>query len=160
MIWRQLAPSKQLLWLACTYFLLLLYCRNTEVATIENLREKSELTDHQIISLTGRRDADYLPATLVFEGSSSNLRMDLNFRIGVPTRLESGQYRWERKDGILGGLVRARSVIFLGGQSDNPNLGGVFELLSAEGVPIYKVTLPTSEVRPSTPETFQVAPSH
>ena len=160
MIWRQLTPSNQLLWLACTYLLLLPYCRNIEEATIENLREQSKLTDHEMISLTGRRDADYLIATLVFEASSSNLTMVLDFRIGVPTRLESGQYHWERKDEILGGLVRARSVTFLGGQSDNPNLGGVFELISAEGVPIYKVTLPTSEVRPPTRQTFQVAPSH
>jgi len=74
--------------------------------------------------------------------------MDLRFRIGVPTRLESGQYHWQQADGTLEGQVRARSVTFLGGQSDNPNLGGVFELLSSTGRPLYKVTLPTSEVKP------------
>ena len=84
--------------------------------------------------------------------------MDLLFRIGVPTRLESGQYRWERHDEVLEGLVRASSVTFLGGQSDNPNLGGVFQLLSASGDPIYRVTLPTSEVK--RPGTLLVAPSH
>ena len=38
--------------------------------------------------------------------------------------------------------------------------GGVFELFSTTGVPIYKVTLPTSEVKPPNPETLWVVPSH
>ncbi len=75
--------------------------------------------------------------------------MDLRFRIGVPTRLESGQYYWAQEDDTLTGQVQARSVTFLGGQSDNPALGGVFELLSPTGRPVYKVTIPTSEVHPS-----------
>jgi len=153
-------PSKRLSLLACSAFFLLLHCRNIEEATIENLQEESTLTDHQTISLTGRRDGDRLPVRLVFEAPSSNLRMDLLFRIGVPTRLETGQYHWERQDEVLEGLVRASSVTFLGGQSDNPNLGGVFQLLSASGDPVYKVTLPTSEVkRPETGAPL-VIPSH
>ena len=91
---------------------------------------------------------------------SSNLRLDLLFRIGVPTRLESGQYRWEGQDEVLEGPVRASSVTFLGGQSDNPNLGGVFQLLSASGEPIYQVTLPTSEVKRPAIGTPGVVPAH
>ncbi len=153
-------PSKRLSWLICTWLFLLPYCRNIEEATIENLRARSTLTDYQMISLTGRRDGDRLPVRLVFEASSSNLRMDLLFRIGVPTRLESGQYHWERQDEVLEGLVRASSVTFLGGQSDNPNLGGVFQLLSASSDPIYKVTLPTSEVKRPNRDSPLVVPSH
>ncbi|MCZ6878274.1 MAG: hypothetical protein O7G29_09040 [Acidobacteria bacterium] len=149
---------KRVSWLVCTWFFLLPQCRSIEEATIENLQEESTLTEYQMTSLTGRRDGDRLPVQLVFEASSSSLRMDLLFRIGVPTRLESGQYQWNRQDEVLKGLVGASSVTFLGGQSDNPNLGGVFQLFSASGVPTYKVTLPTSEVkRPGTP---LVIPSH
>ncbi|MCZ6769395.1 MAG: hypothetical protein O7D93_09135 [Acidobacteria bacterium] len=149
---------KRVSWLVCTWFFLLPQCRSIEEATIENLQEESTLTEYQMTSLTGRRDGDRLPVQLVFEASSSSLRMDLLFRIGVPTRLESGQYQWNRQDEVLEGLVGASSVTFLGGQSDNPNLGGVFQLFSASGVPTYKVTLPTSEVkRPGTP---LVIPSH
>ncbi len=153
-------PSKRLLWLVCGALFLLPHCQNTEEATIENLQEESTLTDHRMISLTGRRDGDRLPVQLVFEAPSSNLRMDLLFRIGVPTRLETGQYHWERQDEVLEGFVRASSVTFLGGQSDNPNLGGVFQLLSASGDPIYKVTLPTSEVKRPETGTPLVIPSH
>ncbi len=153
-------PSKRLSWLICTWLFLLPHCRNIEEATIENLPEESTLTDYRMISLTGRRDGDRLPVRLVFEASSSNLRMDLLFRIGVPTRLESGQYHWERQDEVLEGRVRASSVTFLGGQSDNPNLGGVFQLFSASGDPIYKVTLPTSEVKRPETGTPRVVPAH
>ena len=153
-------PAKRLSWLICTWLFLLPYCGNVGEATIENLQEETTLTDFQMISLTGRRDGDRLPVQLVFEALTSNLRMDLLFRIGVPTRLESGQYHWKRQDEVLEGLVRASSVTFLGGQSDNPYLGGVFHLLSASGDPIYKVRLPTSEVKRPNPKTLLVVPSH
>lgn len=151
---------KRLSLLVGSAFLLLSSCRNIEEATIENLQEKSTLVDYQMISLAGRRDGDRLPVRLVFEAPSSNLRLDLLFRIGVPTRLESGQYQWERQDEVLGGRVRASSVTFLGGQSDNPNLGGVFQLLSASGEPIYQVRLPTSEVKRPEIVTPGVVPAH
>ncbi len=151
---------KRLSLLVGSAFFLLSSCRNFEEATIENLQEKSTLTDYQMISLAGRRDGDRLPVRLVFEAPSSNLRLDLLFRIGVPTRLESGQYHWEGQDEVRGGRVRASSVTFLGGQSDNPNLGGVFQLLSASGDPIYQVTLPTSEVKRPEIVTPGVVPAH
>ncbi len=113
---------KRLSLLVCSAFLLLSYCRNIEEARIENLQEESTLTDYRMTSLAGRRDGDRLSVRLVFEAPSSNLRLDLLFRIGVPTRLESGQYHWERQDEVLGGRVRASSVTFLGGQSDNLSL--------------------------------------
>lgn len=47
---------------------------------------------------------------------------------------------------MLEGVVTDRSVTFLGGQSDRPSLGGVFDLLSAEGTPIYRVTVPTAQL--------------
>ncbi|HEV8132115.1 MAG TPA: hypothetical protein VGQ81_12740 [Acidobacteriota bacterium] len=105
-------------------------------------------------SLSGVRDGDRLKARLVFDGGTSSLEMNLIFRIGVPTRLELGNYRWERTSELLEGKVRALSVTFLGGQGDRPSLGGVFELLSPEGVTLYKVTLPTRIVsRKAAPET-------
>ena len=151
---------KRLSLLVGSAFFLLSSCRNIEEATIENLQENSTLTEYQTITLTGRRDGDRLPVRLVFEAPSSNLRLDLLFRIGVPTRLESGQYHWEGQDEVLEGPVRASSVTFLGGQSDNPNLGGVFQLLSASGDPIYQVRLPTSEVKRPEIVTPGVVPSH
>ena len=144
--------------LGCLMLGALIFC-TTQESAIEDLADQRRWTGYQI-SLSGVRDGDLLPTRVVFETSSSKLGMDLRFRIGVPTRLESGQYHWEHDQRTLQGNVRARSVTFLGGQSDNPNLGGVFELLSAQGEPLYKVTLPTSEVRPSGRNNPAVLPSH
>ena len=155
----QRVTSKGLL-LVCAYLLVLANCRVVQETAIEDLQQKTQLNDYRMISLMGRRDGDRMPVQVVFKAASSQLRMNLRFRIGVPTRLESGGYTFEQADRTLQGRVRERSVTFLGGQSDNPNLGGVFELLSTEGVPLYKVTLPTSEVKRPEPEAPSMAPSH
>ena len=152
---------KQFPWLVWSCLFLFPYCHGVEGPTIESLQEDNWLVLGRRITLTGRRDGDLLPVRVTFASPPSlNLSMDLRLRIGVPTRLESGQYRFEQDDKILEGPVRARSVTFLGGQSDHPNLGGVFELLSAGGSPIYIVTLPTSEVSPPLPESPALVPSH
>ena len=152
-------PSKRLLLIGASLFLVV-GCGGVQEAAIEDLETGTQLSDYRMISLTGRRDGDRLPVQVVFTAGSSQLEMDLRFRIGVPTRLEMGQYSFQLEDQTLEGRVRERSVTFLGGQSDNPNLGGGFELLSREGVPIYKVTLPTSEVkRPDSGVPF-MTPSH
>ncbi len=146
--------------LTCTGLLLMTSCQTVREAAIEDVETETQLSEFRMISLTGRRDGDRLPVQVVFEAGSSQLRMDLQFRIGVPTRLETGEYSFEQAAGTLQGRVRERSVTFLGGQSDNPNLGGVFELLSREGVPLYKVTLPTSEVKRPDFGAPTMAPSH
>jgi hypothetical protein len=143
-----------------TCLLLVAGCGGIQEAVIENLETQTQLADYRMISLTGRRDGDRLPVHVAFEAGLMKLEMDLHFQIGVPTRLESGQYFFEQPEGTLQGRVRERSVTFLGGQSDNPNLGGVFELLSGKGIPLYKVTLPTSEVKRPVPGSPSMAPSH
>lgn len=139
--------------------LFLLNCQNLQEFAIQDLTEQTTLSNYRMISLTGTRDGDRMPVQVVFRSPSGELHLDLLFRIGVPTRLELGRYAWTRQSEDLEGRVRERSVTFLGGQSDNPNLGGVFELLSGEGHPLYKVTFPTSEVVPSLRKQ-DLAPSH
>jgi len=128
----------------CLFFLAT--CGGAASFRIEQLPEGTVLAEHRMLSLEGRRDGDDLPIELRIEGPSSRLLMDLDFEIGVPTRLISGRYRWALEGSVLEGTVRSSSVTFLGGQSDNPNLGGVFQLLDTAGNPVFRVTLPTSEV--------------
>lgn len=135
--------------------IVLFCCAGPREAKIEALEGGKELGSYRKKLLVGIRDGDILRVKLVFADSSSLLTMNMRFRIGVPTRLLNGHYHWRHGGGILEGSVRASSVTFLGGQSDLPNLGGVFRLLSPAGSALYKVTLPTSEVarpRESVPE--------
>ncbi len=113
---------------------------------IETLPGETVVTGYRVESVSGVSDGDRMGARIILVSGSDKLEMQMHFRIGVPTRLESGQYRWSRSGQISEGNVSERSVTFLGGQSDRPNLGGVFELRSAAGSPQYKVRLPVSEV--------------
>jgi len=135
-------------------------CQGAKEAAIEDLEAETVLAEYQLMSVTGRRDGDILPARIVFEAPLTKLQLDLTFRIGVPTELESGEYRWDQRGETLRGRVRARSVTFLGGQSDHPNLGGVFELLLGDGSPSHRVRIPTWEVTPSNSEAPSLTPSH
>lgn len=121
-------------------------CRGPGQATIERLEDGEELGSYQKQSLEGFRDGDRLRAELIFTAPCSSLTMKMHFQIGVPTRLVSGYYRLQQEDRVMEGSITASSVTFLGGQSDLPNLGGVFRLLSPDGSPLYKVTVPTSEL--------------
>ncbi len=113
---------------------------------IERLPQGEVLMGYRVESVSGVRDGDKLEARVLLVAGSDSLEMEMRFRIGVPTRLERGRYRWSQGGGIKEGPVSERSVTFLGGQSDRPNLGGVFELRSPDGVPQYRVRLPTAEV--------------
>ncbi len=122
----------------------LLACGRTEEPRIERLRDHQRLSGYRLTSFGGDRDGESLSVQIVFESPETALRMELHFRVGVPTRLAAGRYRWKQEGRTLEGPVADRSVTFLGGQSDRPSLGGVFELLSAEGTPVYRVTVPTA----------------
>ena len=113
---------------------------------METVGDKPERLPYRLESLTGVRDGDLLRARVVFAGLPVPLQMDLLFRLGVPTHLESGHYRWEREGRQFDGSVREVSVTFLGGQSDGPSVGGVFLLLDAAGGPLWRVVLPTTLV--------------
>ena len=121
-------------------------CSRPRVADIESLRDRQHLSSYRLYSVSGVRDGDRLQAEVIFLADSSVLRMEMRFRIGIPTRLGSGRYRWQQGEKIIEGAINARSVTFLGGQSGRPSIGGTFELLSVDGEPLYKVTLPTTEV--------------
>ncbi len=96
----------------------------------------------------GVRDGDRMQAAVRFRGpGGETLSLDLDLAVGVPTTLRRGSYRRESADGVETGVVRARSVTFLGGQSDWPNLGGSFDLLAEEGM-AYHVRFSPVEVRP------------
>ena len=126
--------------------LLLLSCGGPRQPSIERIEDGEKLNFFPQPSLAGIRDGDVLRAKLIFTSPSSTLTMRMLFRVGVPTSLESGNYCWTQEDRVIKGSITASSVTFLGGQSDRPNLGGVFRLLSSQGIPIYKVRVPTSEL--------------
>ncbi len=118
-------------------------CSGPKPAGVQDLSGSEDLSFFKLATIGGTRDGDQLPVKALFTDSSSMLNLDLRFRIGTPTALENGTWRWSRSGRLQQGTVTARSVTFLGGQNGPPSIGGTFELLES-GVPRYKVVIPTT----------------
>ncbi len=121
-------------------------CGGPQGPSIEELAGGGKLAAYKLGALRGARDGDRLEAQAMFSDSSSTLTMDLRFRIGSPTALESGTWRWARGNQLSGGPVTARSVSFLGGQDGPPSIGGAFDLLGPDGAPRYRVNIPVTQL--------------
>lgn len=135
-------------WIALLLLAFLCACQSgPSEATVESIHgPDAALKLLKFTSLTGSRDGGRLRAQILFEAPESTLKLDLTFEIGVPTRLLSGSYRYETERSKEEGTVRERSLTFLGGQSDLPQLGGIFELADPRGSPVLRVSLPIQSV--------------
>ncbi len=121
-------------------------CAKRGEISVEQISDGKPVPGYALRSLTGFRNGETLHAQASFAGGGATLTLELQFRIGVPTRLESGSYAWDRGDQILHGPAREVSCTFLGGQSGPPSIGGTFELLSPQGDRLYRVRIPVSEL--------------
>ena len=124
--------------LAAITLLLVVGCSEKARPPVERLGDGVDVSRFTLTSLRGARAGDHLDAQVTFGDGSQQLNAVLRFRVGVPTKLESGTW-----SGLPpGGAVRERSVTFLGGQSGPPSLGGRFDLLGPNGDPLYRITIP------------------
>jgi hypothetical protein len=125
--------------------LVLAACQSSKLS-IRRTRDSQELSSYKLQSLTGIRDGDKLLSEAVIGDNTGTLTMQMKFQIGVPTRLETGNYVWQKKDlPQTQGVIRASSVIFLGGQNGPMSLGGSFQLI-ANDLPLYDVKMPATNV--------------
>jgi len=120
-------------------------CQNAKL-TVRRTRDGQELKSYHLRSMTGTRDGDQLVSEMVIGDNSGTLIMHMKFKIGVPIRLETGDYVWERAGAPqIQGSVRAEAVTFLGGQDGPPSLGGSFQLI-ANDLPLYDVKVPSTPI--------------
>lgn len=130
--------------IAALIILLLAGCRTKDARPVEDLDGGRDVSRFVLTSIKGTRDGDRLAVQAVFGGAAGErIQVDLRFTVGVPTSLKSGTWT-----GLgSGGGVKERSVTFLGGQSGPPSIGGRFDLLTPDGNPLYRVTIPLRELR-------------
>ena len=123
--------------------LLLVACGGRNTKAVESVGGR-DVPGFELLSLQGTRDGDRLDVKAVFgDRGPDSIRVDFRFNIGSPTRLESGTWSAFGDTGI----VRERSVTFLGGQNGPPSLGGRFDLLAPAGSPRYRITIPVQELK-------------
>jgi len=121
-------------------------CGVREHLVVEDLTHQEDLSFFKLGSIQGTRDGDRLDARAILTDSSSILDLELHFEVGVPTRLTSGTWRWNRNNNVSGGMVTQHDISFLGGQSGAPSLGGAFDLMVG-GVARYRVRVPLTELK-------------
>lgn len=129
------------------FFSLLCGCGKPSRPGIVDLSGREGLSMFTLTTMNGVRDGDRLNAEAMFSDSASILTIQMRFRIGSPTTLESGRWQWARNGGRSEGAVTARSVTFLGGQDGPPSIGGTFDLLGPDGTARYRATIPVRELR-------------
>ena len=114
---------------------------------LEDLSGKEDLSVFKVQTVRGTRDGDRLSVQALISDSSSMLTLDMRFGVGSPTKLESGTWLWARTRRNESGEVSARSVTFLGGQDGPPSIGGSFNLTNADGLAVYRVNIPVTELK-------------
>lgn len=127
--------------------LLFASCARPARPPVEDLRGRENLSAYSLRELRGTRDGDRLAARAEFGDGSSTLAVTMHFAIGSPTTLVSGEWMWTGAGHQGSGTVAGRSVMFLGGQDGPPSIGGRFDLVDPAGAAVYRVTIPTTELK-------------
>jgi len=122
-------------------------CAKPPRAPVEDLSGRENLSSYTLGQVRGTRVGDRLDAEATFGDGSSTLTVEMRFAIGAPTKLESGRWQWTRNGHLTSGTVTERSVMFLGGQDGPPSIGGRLDLRDATGAAIYRITIPTTELK-------------
>ena len=122
-------------------------CSRPAQPPVEDLSAHENLSSYTFGQVRGTRVGDRLDAEATFGDGLSTLTVNMRFAIGAPTKLESGRWQWARDGRVMIGTVTERSVMFLGGQDGPPSIGGRFDLRDAAGTAIYRITIPTTELR-------------
>jgi hypothetical protein len=130
----------------CILLLILTGCLVHRPA-VEDLSGKEDLSFFKLQFVRGTRDGDRLTTVAFISDSSSNLTLDMRFAVGSPTKLDSGSWLWTRKSQNSSGNISARSVTFLGGQDGPPSIGGSFDLVNPDGLAVYRVNIPVTELK-------------
>jgi len=126
-------------------------CARPPRPPVEDLSGRENLSSYTFTQVRGTRVGDRLDTEATFGDGSSTLTVDMRFAIGAPTKLESGRWQWARDGHVVSGAVTERSVMFLGGQDGPPSVGGRFDLHDAAGAAVYRVTVPTTELKQKLP---------
>ena len=122
-------------------------CGGPKGPLLTDLANGQDLTFFKLDSLRGTRDGDRLGVRALFTDTSAMVTVNLRFEITPMARLTAGTWESNRGNRRSSGNVNAKSVDFLGGQSNAPSIGGTFELVNAQGVPAYRVRIPLTELK-------------
>ena len=118
--------------------LLVSACTRPPARVFEDLGGGQDVSAFALKSIRGTRDGERLDVRALFGDESRTVAVVLQFKINPQARLETGSWSGLNTQGS----VDERSTTFLGGQSEPPSIGGRFDLVGEDRLPLYRITIP------------------
>ncbi len=94
--------------------------------------------------IRGVRDGASVKAEARFIDGSDFVTMNIALQLVPPPEFRSGIYEATIGGKTTMGRVECTSLTYLGGQADQPSVGGVFILKDGQNLPVYRITIPAT----------------
>jgi hypothetical protein len=94
--------------------------------------------------IRGLRDGASVNAEARFTDGADFITMNIALHLVPPPEFRSGIYEATIGGKTTHGRVECTSLTYLGGQADQPSVGGVFILKDGQNRPVYRVRIPAT----------------
>ena len=122
-------------------------CSNTEYR-FERIDGTQTITfPFKFDGIRGVRDGAAVNAQARFTDGADFITMNITLQLVPPPEFRSGMYEATIGGKTTVGRVECTSLMYLGGQADQPSVGGVFILKDEQNRPVYRVRIPATPMR-------------
>ena len=125
-------------------FLSILGCANTNYRFERLDGEQAIAVPLKFDGLYGVRDGATVSAEARLIDGGDIVTININLYLRPPAEFRSGTYQATIGGKTTSGIVECPSLTFLGGQTAQPNVGGVFILKDEQNRPAYRVRIPAT----------------
>ena len=119
-------------------------CANTEYRFERIDGPQSTTLSFKFNGIRGVRDGAAVSAEARFTDGADFINMNITLRLVPPPEFRSGIYEATIGGKTTMGSVECTSLTYLGGQADQPSVGGVFILKDERNLPVYRVRIPAT----------------
>ena len=122
----------------------MLGCANTEYR-FERIDGPQPITlPFRFDGIRGLRDGASVSAEARFSDGADLIIMNITLHLVPPPEFRAGTYEATIGGRTMTGRVECSSLTYLGGQADQPSVGGTFILKDAQDRPVYRVRIPAT----------------
>src|SRR6058998_454204 len=117
-------------------------CANTEYRFERIDGPQPSTLSFKFDGMRGVRDGASVNAEARFSDGADVITMNITLHLVPPPEFRFGTYEATVGGKTTVGSVECTSLTYLGGQADQPSVGGVFILKDEENRPVYRVRIP------------------
>ena len=119
-------------------------CANTEYRFERIDGPQPSALPFKFDGIRGVRDGASVNAEAHFTDGADLITMKITLQLVPPPEFRSGIYEANIGGKTTVGPVECTSLTYLGGQADQPSVGGVFILKDGQNRPVYRVRIPAT----------------